>query len=104
MRWLPAIRRAHAGALLTVVVSATSLGACGEGGDGETRAPETPVSDRARGSAVEHPRPEERSQRSRAFVALEEDSAVAVLRGPPWRVARRVGVPIGPHNVAPGGG
>ena len=34
-----------------------------------------------------------------AVVALEDAGQVAVLRGPPWRVARRARVPAGPHNV-----
>lgn len=35
-----------------------------------------------------------------AAVALEDAAQVAILRGPPWRVASRVAVPAGPHNVA----
>jgi hypothetical protein len=37
---------------------------------------------------------------SSAFVALEREAAVAVLRGRPWRLASRLRVPAGPHNVA----
>jgi hypothetical protein len=35
-----------------------------------------------------------------AFVALERVGAVAVLRGRPWRLVRRLTVPAGPHKVA----
>jgi DNA-binding beta-propeller fold protein YncE len=35
-----------------------------------------------------------------ALVALEKANAAAVLRGPPWRLVRRLPLPTGPHNVA----
>jgi hypothetical protein len=37
-----------------------------------------------------------RQPRYAALVALEGANAVAVLRGPPWRLVRRVRVPVGP--------
>jgi DNA-binding beta-propeller fold protein YncE len=41
-----------------------------------------------------------RARRLAAVVALERAGAAAVLRGPRWRVARRLPLPAGPHNVA----
>lgn len=40
------------------------------------------------------------AKRFLVFVALEGANEVAVMRGPPWQVVRRIAVPRAPHNAA----
>jgi DNA-binding beta-propeller fold protein YncE len=84
-------------ARLAFGLAAALVAGCGEEAD------TTPIgSERARVQRPETENPAETSQRPRyrAFVALEDQDGVAVLTGPPWRLARTVRVATGPHNVA----
>jgi len=79
------------------------VSACSEDrSEPERRAEPPPSRPAAPARTVESPArtPRARPRRLAAVVALERAGAVALLRGPPWRVARRLPVPAGPHNVA----
>ena len=92
-----------------LILVAAVLGGCvhGENGGGTGREP-APDAKRSGGEArADSGRKgpagageQRRRHRARAFVALEGEDRVAILDGPPWRLARTVAVPSRPHNVA----
>ena len=87
-----------ANALLSILVAALLAG-CGEDDDpASTQVEETKP--RKPSGSREEPNAGRHRGAYRAFVALEDESALAVLKGPPWRVARRTRVASAPHNVS----
>jgi YVTN family beta-propeller protein len=90
------------GPVLIVLASLVVVGCAGEGtpmaetepdrGSEPSKAEPAAVGGRAAGRGASR-------ARYAAFVALEDASAVALLRGPPWSVVGRVRVAAGPHNV-----
>jgi DNA-binding beta-propeller fold protein YncE len=80
---------------------ACAAGALAAGCSEDERSAERPGSGSVErpGRVPERPSNRERSTYS-AAIALERQSAVAIVTGPPWRLRRTVRVPAGPHNVS----
>jgi DNA-binding beta-propeller fold protein YncE len=83
-----------------VLLAAAAVVASVRAAEAPQAAPRGGVEAAAAARALNADLPRRASARSFAvFVALERANRVAVVKGPPWHVVRRIRVPAGPHNL-----